>query len=174
MSEKDDAHGWAGGQEQDAAKAELERLRKLGDGLRDLTAAAARIRDPDALAAIQDRNLEAFETMTGDMGLAALDRMLEAAAVLADPKTAQAASDLAARGEASVAAAQAEIEAARDQARAGLLRDMEARLRAAGQSRSASSAPADDFEPFEGGALEDMPTEAEPSAEPSAPEGDRQ
>lgn len=126
------AEGWAGGVGNAAAKAEIERLKKLGEGLRDLTAAAAEIRDPADLAAVQDKNLKAFEQMTAQMGLTALERMRETLAALSDPtKTAELAKDAADRHAALLSAARAEIEATRDQETAKLLRRFSEQMRAA-------------------------------------------
>ena len=182
MSRDDEELGWAGGAEQQAAAAELERLKKLGEGLRDLTAAASKISDPQELAAIQDRNLQAFETMTADMGLAALDRMRAAVELLKDPTLTAAHGGVASeeRREAELTAAQQEIEAARDRERAKLLQEFKARFDAASQGAAAAARAAGfDFEPFEGGPMEvperdwdrgasplaEMPTEQEDEEE---------
>lgn len=72
-----------GAEAQEAAlRAELNRLRDLGAGLGRLSAEAAKLRDPEALARLQDRNLAAFEAMVSAQGLAALDRMRRIVAVL--------------------------------------------------------------------------------------------
>lgn len=65
-----------GAEAQEAAlRAELKRLRDLGEGLRRLSAEAAKVRDPETLARLQDQNLAAFEAMVTAQGLDALDRM---------------------------------------------------------------------------------------------------
>ncbi|MEM9725306.1 MAG: hypothetical protein AAF909_07580 [Pseudomonadota bacterium] len=142
--------GWDGGQEQSAARAELERLKKLGEGLRDLAAEAGRVADPDKLAEIQDRNLAAFEHMTAEMGLAALDRMRAALALLSAPPESGPEGPAKAGGETPiVAAAQSEIEAWRDRETTALLRAMRAHFQ--GPDTSGGKTEADDgaFEPFE-------------------------
>lgn len=151
---KDDL-GWAGGAEQAAARAELERLKRFGDELRKLTRASTRIRDPADRAALQDRSLEAFEAMTAKVGLLALDRMREMLRLLAETDLAAEAAGVE-QAEARIAAAQKEIDAVRDRESAALLQSVREALAVArggaggGAGGGADLAPEGErYEPFE-------------------------
>ncbi|MEL6979071.1 MAG: hypothetical protein AAGM38_10370 [Pseudomonadota bacterium] len=146
-SDTDEALGWAGGAEQAAAKAELARLKKFGEALRDLTTAAQRIEDPEARAALQDRNLEAFERMTAEVGLLSLERMRDLLGALAEAGVA-AEPGAAAAAEARIAATQEEIDAARDRESAALMRQLRESYRRAAE---AAGKAVEAFEPFDGG-----------------------
>lgn len=126
----------AEGQEE-ALRAELARLRDLGEGLRKLTADAAKVSDPEALARIQDQNLAAFEAMVTTQGLEALDRMRAIVAELKDgapPPAKGAATQRPVPMADQLAEAQMAIRAARKREMEKLLGRIGDRFRAAGSA----------------------------------------
>ena len=173
MSADEFEEGWAGGADMGAAKAEIARLKKLGEGLRDLTAAAGRISDPDKLAALQDRNIEAFEEMTAQMGLKALDKMRDVLALLADPsKAAEMAAQASEKNAGALAAARAEIEAARDRETEKLLGRLTGWMETAADHGASGARPGREtvfeFDPFDDGPAEETDDDSDRAAAPPA------
>lgn len=67
---------------EDAVQAEAERVAAFADQLERLARRVRETKDPAALAALQDENLAAFETMMSDVGANALTAMRRTAADL--------------------------------------------------------------------------------------------
>lgn len=144
-----------------AARAELDRLRALGERLGRLGAQTADLGDREKRAAIQDANLAAFEQTSAYTADLALTRMRDLLTALRDtPAAAAGAEALRER----IDAAARDIAAARDSESADLARRIARILAQAGGAAAPSDAPSTasstapaaprdegpDFEPFEG------------------------
>lgn len=106
-----------------ALREESERLGEMGAALSEIAAAAGRVEDATALAALQDKNLAAYERMIADSGALALEKAQTVAGQMAealdgDPEDAMS----------GLQATMAEIKAARDAGSDAFLRALAERL----------------------------------------------